>query len=206
MPPLGSLRRSRRRAVLQLARREPGCQPACGDLAGGPPQALVGDLGGRGASGRLGAQVAGPSAVRQESAQDGTVRAGRMLCAHAPGDLLGDHVRLLGGEAALLVGAGSRVADREDVVGPRAPGRRRRRRRSRSRRRGRPGSWARTAAGDARPGRMSGGRPGASCTTVGCGTVARHAREQLDAGGRPAPHAPTRRPGRRTRSTARARG
>ena len=39
-----------------------------------------------------------------------------MLCARLPGDLLSDQVRLLRGHAALLVRAGCRIANREDIV------------------------------------------------------------------------------------------
>lgn len=39
-----------------------------------------------------------------------------MLCSYVPGDLLSDHVRLLGGQAALLVHTGRRIADREQII------------------------------------------------------------------------------------------
>ena len=66
--------------------------------------------------GRLGAQVAGAVRGPHEPPQDGTVRSRRMLRSRLPRDVLGHHVGLLRGQAALFVGAGGRVADREHVV------------------------------------------------------------------------------------------
>ena len=133
--------------------------------------------------GRLGAQVAGAVGGPQEAPQDGTVRARGVLGSHLPGDVLGDDVGLLCGQPALLVGAGRRIADREDIVVV-----------------GHPegvvdGDEAVGVAGDARavgPGPGAGGaRPGRTSRPAPARELhARrmrhgrlHAREQLDPGG-----------------------
>ena len=200
MPPVGSLRTVGGGRSLEVASSEPRRQPARRDLAGGPPQALFGDLSRRGFPGRIGAQVAGAIGGPQEAAQDGTVRARGVLGTQLPRDLLGDDVGLLGGQPALLVRAGGRVADGEDVVVVAHP----------------EGvvdeDEAVAVAGDARavgPGEE--GRcttrsqarlaPGESSTLVGCGTVARTPASSCDTGGRERRAHPLARRARRTRSS-----
>src|SRR3954468_19743214 len=106
----------RGRARPRVAGREPWREPPRGDLARRPPQALVGDEALALAAGGLGAQVARAVLGAQERAQCRPVRAQRAVHAGARGDPLSHGIGLLGGDAALLEGAGGPVADRVDVV------------------------------------------------------------------------------------------
>ena len=168
------------RGGAQLASSKPGCQPACCDLAGGPPERLVGCF--RGVA-RPAARRAdsGPVSRRQESAQDRTV--GRGEDARRPrARRSARRPRPPAGRRAHPACMGRRSRRRPRTDRPsRALGMRRRPRRTRAHR------WERPAVGSRQPREVHDVVAGQldareDLHRRGTGHGRAYAREQLDAG------------------------